>query len=208
MKLSIRTCALPVAIGALGMALSFVGCGGDDNEGGGGLSAMEMTERGWTSFEAGDYNAALADFQAALDRDGGYSDAWNGAGWSAGRTPGKLAEAKSNFATCYTLDTTKYDALGGWAFASYQSGEFNATLSKADSLLTRRPGWRFLHEPTLDFNDVRLLTAKSYYNLENYTASYNVVVTYLNSSFEADVATPSGRVELLRELERLGQIYG
>ena len=193
---------------ALTAALSVAGCGGDEDGTTGGLTAEELTTRGWTSFEDGDYYTALADFQAALERDGQYSDAWNGAGWSAGRIPGQLTEAVSDFSTCFALDTTRYDALAGWTFASYQNDEFNGTLNKADFLLVRRPGWRFLHEPTLDFNDVRLLMAKSHFNLGDYTACFNAVVTWFNPTFEADITTPAGRVELLKELERLGQIYG
>jgi len=195
---------------AVGIAacLIFAGCGEDKENSVGPQTAREYIDQGWSSFKTADYLAALGSFEAALDRDGSASDAWNGAGWSAGRLSGRLTQAGDNFSRCLALDTTRYDALGGWAFTSYQSGDWDGALSKADALLARRSGWRFLHEPTLDFYDLRLLMAKCYFNKADYSASYQVIVAYLNPAFEADVSSDRGRAGLSREIERLGQLYG
>jgi len=187
----------------------FVGCAKDDDDGDGqAQTAAELTSAGWVKFESGDYVAAAANFQSAVDRNANYSDAYNGLGWTTGRIQSRLNESGGYFARSLALDTTRYDALGGWAFAVYQEGRWGSALSKADSLLRRRPGWRFLHEPTLDFRDMWLMVAAANYNLADYAAAYRAIVEHLNAGFETDINTPAGRRELLEEIERLRRIYG
>ncbi len=199
--------AAVVLIGCL--SLTFTGCGGEDGGAQGPeLTADEFVEIGWEAFERYDYASALEHFQAAIGRDATHSDALNGAGWSSGRLPGMMETAADYFARSLASDTTEYDALGGWAFVEYSLEEWHSALNKADSLMHRRPRWMFLHEPTVDFHDIRLLAAKVHYNLGDFTASLDVIVTYLNPSFEADITTEAGRRELLEEIARLGQLYG
>ena len=190
------------------IALAIAGCGGGEGAQGPALTADELTIAGWEAFEEADYSTALGHFQAALEQDASHSDALNGAGWSSGRLPQRLEQATGYFSRSLASDTTRYDALGGWAFVEYSREEWQSALGKADSLLHRRPRWLFLHEPTLDFRDVRLLSAKIYYILGDFDASLEVIVTYLNLTFEADVSTEAGRRELLEEIARLGQLYG
>ena len=84
---------------------------------------------------------------------------------------------------------------------------FSNKFENAELLLEEKPGWRFLHEVTLDFNDVRLMISAAQYNLGNYTESLDTI-RMLNPEFEADVSTVSGRRELLEEIERLRLIHG
>jgi len=187
----------------------FSGCSSDDDSSGTPvLTPAEQVEQGWTFFETGEYAKALAEFKAALAKDGTLADAQNGIGWTLGRIPDSLSHAPQWFDRSLRQDTTRYDALGGWAFAVYQLGEWQTAIDKSDYLLRRRPGWRFLHEPTLDETDIRLMQAGANYYLGNYSASLDLVVAHLNSAFEADVSTPTGRRELLDEIERLRRVYG
>ncbi|MBM3329952.1 MAG: hypothetical protein FJY67_10880 [Calditrichaeota bacterium] len=197
----------PVVVAAT-TAILIIGCAkDDDSNGSGGRTAAEALAAGWDAFETGDYATAHSNFTEATGLDSRLSDAYNGLGWSSGRMPGRLSEAGTHFGRSLGLDTTRYDALGGWAFAVYQSGDYAAAIAKADSLLRRRPGWRFLHQQTIDFRDVKLMMAAAWYQTGNYSASY-AVVQELNPAFEADVRTPSGRRELMEEIERLRRIYG
>ncbi len=199
---------IPLCAGAF-LLIGLAACGkGGGGEEGVRLTPREIIARGWERFEAMDYAAALGDFESAIGLNETLSDAWNGAGWSAGRVTGRLGEAEGYFAGCLQRDTTRYDALGGWAFVAYQLQNWTGAISKADSLLHRRPGWRFLHQPTVDFHDLRLMTAAAYYNLGDFETALDIIVTYLNPAFEADVSTPAGRRELLDEIERLRQVYG
>lgn len=208
LKGSIRIKRLLTAALVFMLVFALGGCSKDDDDTEIQLSTQDLIERGWESFENLDYTAALNDFQSVMLQDQSLGDAWNGAGWSAGRLNGRLDESVEYFAGCLQRDTTRYDALGGWAFVAYQSADYNGALRKADSLLHRRSGWRFLHQPSIDFHDIHLMMAAAHYNLEDYVSSLNMVVLYLNPLFEADINTTAGRRELLDEIERLRQIYG
>jgi tetratricopeptide (TPR) repeat protein len=196
--------ALSAAILVIG-----AGCGGeDDNAGGVELTARELTNRGWSYFEDQNYGSALRDFEGSLARDPAYADAWNGAGWAAGKLPGRLAQSMENFRTCYERDPLRHDALGGWVFATYQSGEWTNALARADTLLGHRPGWQFEHQPSINEIDIQLIRAKCFYNLQNYDASLGVVSRLTDGAFDADINSDWGVRELLREIERLSQLYG
>ncbi len=193
--------------------LIFVGCAGkDDPVGLGDLTPAEQVDQGWTYYEDRDYSSALQEFVSATEREASLADAWNGKGWTLGKLAGRLPEAPACFGRALQIDTTSYDAIGGWAFAVYQLGngesDWRSAIDKSDSLLHRRPGWRFLHEPTLNEYDVRLLLAAAFFNLQDYASSYSTIVDYLNPAFEADVTTPAGRRELLDEIERLRRVHG
>ena len=187
------------------------GCSnGDGNGSSTTLTPQEVVDLGWVEFEDHNYIDAKSEFETAIQMDGNLSDAFNGAGWSSGRIPGGLQDAKSHFTAAINLDTTAFDAKGGLIFAEFQLGEWQTVLNRIDTLLKRLPGWRFLHESTVDFQDLRLMTALCYYNLGNYTSALGVIVNinYLNPQFDVDVSTESGRRELLEEIERLGVIHG
>jgi len=175
------------------------------------LTVDEIVDQGWNYFSESDYTSALEEFETAIGRGGKIADAYNGAGWSAGKIidlANGLERSATNFSQSLSIDTTMYDALGGWAFIAFQQGEWTAAIEKADSLLNRRPGWRFLHQSTIDFQDLRLLKAKSYFNNLDFNSSYQVITDFLNPSFVADVSTEEGRMELQQEIERLRLIYG
>ena len=197
-----------IYIFCLSAILVLVGCGDDDGPSGPDADVQEVVQEGWDCFVDADYQAALEFFTRAIEQDPTHSDAHNGAGWSSGRIPGGLSQASDYFSRSYSLDTTRYDALGGWSFVVYQMGDWETTLSKADSLLRRRPVWKFLHQPSVDFHDVWLIVASSNCHLGHYDRALEIIKDYLNSSFDADVNTAMGRREILNEIERLGRIYG
>lgn len=187
--------------GSLGLS----GCDDDDDQSVQ-LTASDYLDQGWELFKIYDYSGAFSSFQSSFSLDGNLSDAFNGAGWSAGRN-GERDVAESNFNRCLGIEATHFDALSGLAFTLYQLGRWEESLEKADTLLTKKPGWRFRRETTLDFNDVQLMRAAANYNLGRYSAS-SLIVKILNNSFEPDTLTISGQRELLAEIERLRQIYG
>lgn len=197
-------------ISSIALIILLWGCSSDDNNPSETLTAQEVVEIGWTKFENHNYIEAKTEFETAIEMDGNLADAQNGAGWATGRIPGGLQDAKSFFERAITLDSTEFDAKGGLIFIDFQLGEWRQVLKQVDSLLTRLPGWRFLHEPTIDFRDLILTTALCHYNLGEYAKAMEIILnnSYLNPQFDADISTDSGRRELLEELERLGVIHG
>lgn len=196
------------------MLITVAGCEKDDkNADGTELTTTELLERGWEHFEQSNYLSALEDFQTVYGRDASLCDAWNGAGWSSGRITGGLPGALEYFSKAIELDETKYDALGGLAFAIYQDSQadtanLRVAIEKSETLLIAKPLWRFLHEQTLDYRDLKLMVAAAYFGLNEFEQSFTVIKDNFNSSFEADISTPAGRRDLLEEIERLRLIYG
>ena len=189
-----------------------IGCGSDDEKDQV-LSIDEQISQGWDSFEDRDFASALASFESALAQNQNHVDALNGAGWSAGRIMGKLTEADAHFNKCLQQDPNKYDALGGSAFVTFQKSELDADLltlavDKALSLMNSKPRWRFLHEQSVNYLDIHLMTVQAYYNMGELNVAYRIIREYFNSTFETDVSSPSGQRELLEEIERLRQIHG
>lgn len=172
------------------------------------LSSTEALAKGWERFEQGYYSDAYQLFDQAVQADSRLSDGYNGLGWSAAQLPDKLLEAGEHFSQAIRLNPLLYDALGGWTFVLYQRGSYQTAIEKGDTLLAQKPLWRFLHNPRIDHLDIRLLQAFSWVQLGNFEEAYRVVRSFLNAEFETDITTPTGRRELLDELERLRQIYG
>lgn len=203
-----------LALFSLILVLSFAaGCQKDDEVATDQLTMEDYLERGWESYNDRNYLAALTDFQAVIDIDATVDDAWNGAGWSAGQLESRLNEAENHFQQCLSLNSLKYDAHGGLIFVLYQKSTQDTSLltdvlTRSDRLLNAKPRWRFVHDQTIDFNDIRLITAVSHYNQQNFEQAFDLIKTYLNPNFETDWNTPNGQREILEELERLRQIYG
>jgi|GEM_PF-816334 len=197
---------------ALPLFFGIVACdNNDDTTVNAELTVEEIVDQGWEYFSDNDYSMALEVFETAIWRGGNIADAYNGAGWSAGKIvelENGLDRSAANFSHSLSMDTTMYDAIGGWAFIAFQQGDWTSAIEKADSLLNRRPGWRFLHESTVDFQDLRLMKAKSYFNKLDFESSYKLITDFLNPSFETDISTEEGRMELQQEIERLRLIYG
>jgi tetratricopeptide (TPR) repeat protein len=138
----------------LPLTLGIVACdNGDDPKANDELGVEEIIDLGWNYFSENNYSDALELFEAAISRSGNIADAHNGAGWSHGHMRDGLTQATNSFSNSYSIDTTMYDALGGWAFATFELGNWVSAIEKSDSLLNRRPGWRFLHESNTNFHD-------------------------------------------------------
>ncbi len=196
------------ALFAACLTFGVISCDEEGDPTGPDVTAEDLLGQGWDLFERGEYDSSLVAFMEAIELDNSLSRPYNGAGWSAGRIHGMLEDAGEYFERSLELDVTRYDALGGWTFVVYQLDEWETALEKAEFLLRRQPNWRFLHEPSLDFDDVRLLTASANYKLGRYGTSLEIITMYFNNTFEADTTSPAGRRAILEEIERLGGIYG
>jgi len=189
--------------------LFLASCGkSEDNATGPTVTAQDLVDQGWDHYRNQQWQDALNSFLGAMDKNGNLADAYNGAGWVEGQLAGKLNSAADRFARCLQKDSSRYDAIGGWAFVEYQRNNLQSAINKADSLLHRRPLWKFLHQQELDYNDVYLMKAKSQFLLGRYADSYQTVVEHLDSEFSADINTSFGRQQLSDEIERLERIYG
>ena len=143
------------------------GCGGGDGDGdptGPDLTAAELTARGWDSYEAGDLNAALTDFDAAIARDGAYSAAHVGQGWARlglAATGTGMTNAAASFTAALGAGANGAEVRAGRAAAYLGAG--GATLDDAvtDAIAARQqsPSFQFAHRASFDHRDLRLIEA-------------------------------------------------
>jgi tetratricopeptide (TPR) repeat protein len=191
---------LPILICSV---LLLCGCGKEKKSTG--ITAQELTNQGWGKFTAGDYTGASLDFKAATGLDPTYEDAYLGLGW-AELKKNSAGLAESAFKT-YLLKTSSSEgataATAGLALACHAQDKFQDAIDKADELLSSSPSWQFSRDASIDYLDVALIMAQSYYELGEYQSCLDVVKQYFDASFNPDLTTDQGRNQLAAKLESL-----
>jgi tetratricopeptide (TPR) repeat protein len=149
------------------------GCGGDGGGGDGGVcnTAECLTAEGWTLFEQGNIDGAIAKFTDAIEADPGYADAYNGLGWSYANKDA-LSEALENFGRCITSGMTTADPYAGCA-PVYRDAEFvvdyfDSAIVVDSTALAKDPDYEFSHDKTFNSDDLHLILAQSYYGDKRY----------------------------------------
>src|SRR5208282_2843771 len=95
-------------------------------------TASQLTADGWNAFAGSSYQAALTNFNNAINEDVNFVDAYNGAGWANAKLNSPQA-AITNFTKGILKDTLSLDSLdlemnAGLAFA------YNAQKNYAQSI--------------------------------------------------------------------------
>jgi tetratricopeptide (TPR) repeat protein len=180
------------------------GCGKEG--GGGGQTAEELIEQGWTKFKAGNFDGASGDFNSALGLD---STAINydgllGLGWAELRqSHGGLAENAFLIYLSKTSDT-QYQARGGLALAYLAQEKFQDAITTANVVLSGDPAWAFSHDTNINHLDLKLAVVQSYYGIGDYAQCLEAIQTYFDSAFNpGDVNTDQGREALADKIESL-----
>jgi len=168
----------------------------------GGITAEELIDQGWTKFKAGDFSGASADFNAALGLDAEAKEAYLGLGWAELRQS-HAGLAEDAFLTYLSLVAGSNDARAGLALASHAQDKFQDAIDNASSVLSSDPSWSFSRDNTINYLDLALILAHSYYEIAEFSQSLSVVQQYFDSSFNPDVETDEGRDQLADKLESL-----
>jgi tetratricopeptide (TPR) repeat protein len=185
----------------LAFLLLFCACG--DDGGGVTVTAKELTDQGWIKFQAGDFNGAAADFNAAVGLDVEYAPAYLGLGWA------ELRRSRAGFAEdaliTYLAKSSAQgnDALAGLAFACDAESKPEEAIAYALDLLSSDPQWSFGHDSNVNYLDVALLLADNYYLISEYDQSLAVVQQYFDPTFNPNIDTDQGRTELADKLASL-----
>lgn len=185
----------------LSSLLLLYGCG-DDDGGPTQPTAAELTDQGWAKFQAGDFDGASADFGAATDLDPEYEEAYLGLGWAELRQS-HAGLAEDAFETYLLKASGSDDADAGLALAYHAQDKFQDAIDKAGQLLSSNPSWSFSHDASIDYLDLALVLAHSYYETAEYQESLDVVKQYFDPNFNPDVGTDAGREQLAGKLESL-----
>ena len=195
-----------LAVALIGAFL--MGCGPTDPGEGGGdeNTAPDATSQGWTAFRAGDYETAASSFILALTLDASNADAHNGLGWSLTNL-GNLQNALTSFDTAIDNGLASADALAGKTIIlrDRRPVDHSATIDAATATLVKDQDWVFEHDTRLDWRDVRLVLAQSYFAIGEYDI-VNDQIELLGGTRQ-DPASPNYVLGLLTELQALGSIF-
>jgi len=161
----------------------------------------ELVTEGWYQFKAGNYYFALEKFRDAIAKDNNYAEAYNGAGWSSARLT-NLSDAVAYFTQSIAKNSSLIEAHAGLAFVYNAQKEYQSAINSANKALSLTSNWLFAYDETIDYQDLYLILAASYFALGNFNQSL-AQVKKINSSFNADIATYEGKSSLAEEIERL-----
>ena len=113
-------------------------------------SAVNHMERGWRSYESGDYAQALLSFERAINFDENLADAHNGVGWShlsLSLNPPLVQEA---FQNAVQLDPSNADAWVGLANLLFlrhkDANDFRSAIRAIDNALQGDVQYLFRHD--------------------------------------------------------------
>jgi tetratricopeptide (TPR) repeat protein len=188
------------------ICLGLIGCGKDNGQAPQ-VTASMLTADGWTDFEAGLIEEAMADFEQALAKDAAYGEAYNGIAWCYLRTD-LLEQALANFDEAIATGVTHADPHAGKAiiYRDLEPVDFNLAIEWASEALFIDPGYVFEHDNTLDWHDLRLILAHCFIALKDYGKA-KVQVDFLNAANTLDPQSATFVDDLIAEVERLGTIY-
>jgi tetratricopeptide (TPR) repeat protein len=185
--------------------LLLCGCGDGDDKGTK-ITAEQLTNQGWTKFTAGDYTGANSDFKAANGLDPNYAPAYLGLGWTELRkSSAGLAESAFN---TYLLKSSDSEGIiaasAGLILAYHAQDKFQDAIDQADDFLSSNPSWSFSpRDASMDYMDIALIMAQSYYEIGEFQSSLDVVRQYFDAGFSPDLTTDEGRKQLADKLESL-----
>jgi len=169
-------------------------------------TGMDYSEYGWTFFDDGSYETARRWFREATATDSGYVDGFNGLGWSLGFLD-SMEAAFDAFSYGLSIgDTTDYfaDLLAGRIFTANALGRADSAAVLAQGFLETDSLWVFDYDRQLDYADVFIALATSFFILQDYESSLNML-RHVDRSFTADLSTQAGLSELSLRIETLSQ---
>jgi tetratricopeptide (TPR) repeat protein len=154
-----------IFISLLFLTISFIGCGGDEQESTV-LTADMVVSQGWTEYAAGSYESAIIKFQSAIAMSPENSEPYNGIAWSNAKL-GKVSDSIDNFKKAVSKDPKNADAHAGLAGVYFIEGNYELTVASAIQALAIKFDYQSPHDK-IKAGDLHLLLAQSYYNTGEY----------------------------------------
>ncbi len=158
--------------------------------------------QGWSQYESGDYAEAITSFVAVLEGDPANTSAFNGLGWTWPKL-GNMELGRDEFQRAIDNGMTTADPHAGIAFTSMDvtPADFNGAISSALTALEISSDWFFSHKTSIDWRDLRLVLAQSYFAIQNYELANEQVVALGGTAQGTDEAA------LMLEIKRLNDLY-
>ena len=163
-------------------------------------SALNHMERGWHSYESGNYAQALLSFERAINFDENLADAHNGVGWSHLSLSLNPPLAQEAFQNAVQLDSSNADAWVGLANLLFlrhkDTNDFRSAIRAIDNALQGDAQYLFRHDYRSKAELYVLKAACYYYLGEGASARQEVDRTL---QIEATNRTAIALRELLKE---------
>ena len=181
-------------------------------------TAEDMAEYGWELFETKEYLPSNAWFLDAVSKDSDWKDGYNGLGW----TYAKLMVLDSSISH-FTIGLAKKqhqwnpidvqsEILAGLTFANHALGKDAKVIQYGRAFLdsTVKPltaGWMFTHDSLLNYLDVRITLAASYFAVGKFDSTILQVTVILDSLNSSELpitdTTLVGRKEMAKQIMTL-----
>lgn len=181
-------------------------------------TAEDMAEYGWELFETKEYLPSNAWFLDAVSEDSDWKDGYNGLGW----TYAKLMVLDSSISH-FTIGLAKKqhqwnpidvqsEILAGLTFANHALGKDAKVIQYGRAFLdsTVKPltaGWMFTHDSLLNYLDVRITLAASYFAVGKFDSTILQVTVILDSLNSSELpitdTTLVGRKEMAKQIMTL-----
>ena len=155
-------------------------------------TAEDMTQYGWVLYKSKDYLNSNSWFQDGIEKDSEWKDAYNGLGWSYAKLM-VLDSSISNFILGldkaedeWNIIDIQAELLAGLTFAYSAQGNDGKALQYGSAFLDSTvkplaPGWVFTHDSLLNYLDVRIVLASSYFAKGKFDSTILQVSVILDS---------------------------
>jgi tetratricopeptide (TPR) repeat protein len=184
-----------------------IGCGAEDDVGfdpePDPAPTPTLVELGWAAFRAGQFDTAESLFSQAITEDASNHEAHNGKGWALLRLD-NLTNAIVSFDAALTNGFAGADPHVGKAILlrDLKPVNYAAAIAEANTALSIESDYTFAHDPELNWKDVRLILAQSYFATGEYNEA-NSQVSLLGGTVQ-DPASDTFVEDLLAEIQALG----
>ena len=181
-------------------------------------TAEDMAEYGWVLFETKEYLPSNAWFFDAVSEDSDWKDGYNGLGWTYAKLM-VLDSSISHFTTGLAKKKHQWnpidvqsEILAGLTFANHALGEDAKVIQYGRTFLdsTVKPltaGWMFTHDSLLNYLDVRITLAASYFAVGKFDSTILQVTVILDSLNSSELpitdTTLVGRKEMAKQIMTL-----
>lgn len=160
----VRRSARPLAL----LALLALGCG---VSGGGGTEEENALRDAWTLYHQQRWEEARVAFQDIADADLSVGEAFGGVGWTRLHLL-QPVQARTAFQNSLVGDEQRLESRAGEAFALRDAGgDSGRLLEQARAVLATDPDWRFSHESSVDWMDLQVLMAQTFFLRQQFDSS-------------------------------------
>lgn len=173
------------------------------------VTGEDLSEYGWDFYISGNYEEARRWFIESVEERPGYSDGWNGAGWSLGKLDSvskSLSYYRTGLYVTDTLDTVYREILSGMTFAFHALGSWDSCLIRGEELLERDNAWVFTRDSGLSYRSILVTLASATFNQGNFDSSLDYI-QHLEPAFNPDLSTQEGVGTLAAKIEALSLLY-